>query len=190
MEVSQWAEQAQTWENTFLWRIGDEGPSSSGKLCAKLPRNERNEKTLRSRGKWTKIGWIFHAAWSGITNSESIERKSTKITRTIGMYCRLNNLLWSWLTLRSSSSSFYCEFKIAQPPRWNATKTREKMSIPGNVFDCQHARRDLDELHNDSRNLAISSAILRTEALRKVRSKDHCKQYHNLAVRKEQEKKV
>ena len=30
--------------------------------------------------------------------------------------------------------------------------TREDMSIPGNVFDRQHAQRDSDELHNDSRN--------------------------------------
>ena len=36
------------------------------------------------------------------------------------------------------------------------------MRIPGNVFDRQHAQRDSDELHNDSRNLAISLAILRT----------------------------
>ena len=39
--------------------------------------------------------------------------------------------------------------------------TREEMSIPGNVFECQHARRDPDELHDDSRNLATTSAILR-----------------------------
>ena len=45
--------------------------------------------------------------------------------------------------------------------------TRENMSTPGNVFDCQHARRDPDEFHNDSRNLAISSAILRTEGIEK-----------------------
>ena len=30
--------------------------------------------------------------------------------------------------------------------------TRENMIIPGNVFDCQHTRRDPDELHNDSKN--------------------------------------
>ena len=36
------------------------------------------------------------------------------------------------------------------------------MSIPGNVVDCQHARRDSDELYNDSRNLAILLDILRT----------------------------
>ena len=39
------------------------------------------------------------------------------------------------------------------------------MSIPGNVFDRQHAQRDSDELHNDSRNLATSLAILRTEGI-------------------------
>ena len=33
------------------------------------------------------------------------------------------------------------------------------MSIPGNVFDCQHAQRDPDELHNYSRNLATPSEI-------------------------------
>ena len=39
------------------------------------------------------------------------------------------------------------------------------MSIPGNVFDRQHVRRDPDELHNDSSNLATLSAILRTEGI-------------------------
>ena len=43
--------------------------------------------------------------------------------------------------------------------------TRENMSIPGNVFDCQHARRDPVELHNDSRKLAISLAFLRKEGI-------------------------
>ena len=36
---------------------------------------------------------------------------------------------------------------------------REDMSIPGNVFDRQHAQRDPEELHNDLRNLATSSGI-------------------------------
>ena len=46
------------------------------------------------------------------------------------------------------------------------------MSIPGNVFDCQHARRDPDELHNDSRHLATSSAILKTEGIEKSESEE------------------
>ena len=41
--------------------------------------------------------------------------------------------------------------------------TRGDMSIPGSVSDCQPARRVLDELHNDSRNLASSSRIQRRE---------------------------
>ena len=45
--------------------------------------------------------------------------------------------------------------------------TRENMSIPGNVFDCQHARRNPDELHNDSRNFATPSAILKAEGIEK-----------------------
>ena len=45
--------------------------------------------------------------------------------------------------------------------------TRENTSIPGNVFDCQHARRNPDELHNDSRNFTRSSAILKTEGIEK-----------------------
>ena len=46
------------------------------------------------------------------------------------------------------------------------------MSIPGNAFDRQHARRDSDELHNDSRNLAISLAILRSEGIEKIGSEE------------------
>ena len=47
----------------------------------------------------------------------------------------------------------------------------------------QHARRDSDELHNDSRNLAISIAILRTEEIEKMRAKNHSNQYSYLAFR-------
>ena len=101
-------------------------------LRKKLPRNWRLEKTLLQRRKWsnsTKDEWIFYAAWSGVSNSEFIERSSTKIKRTIGFFFgRLKNLLWSWLTeqlwqyLRSSSSSYFFEFKKAQPRSWNAAK--------------------------------------------------------------------
>ena len=45
--------------------------------------------------------------------------------------------------------------------------TREDMSIPGNVFDCQLARRDPDELHNDSRTSATPSGVLRREGIEK-----------------------
>ena len=43
--------------------------------------------------------------------------------------------------------------------------TRVDLSIPVIVFVCQPARRDLDALHNTSRNLATSSGILRREGI-------------------------
>ena len=50
--------------------------------------------------------------------------------------------------------------------------TGEDMSIPGNVFDFQSARRDPDELHNTSKNLATSSGILRREGIEKSVSEE------------------
>ena len=46
------------------------------------------------------------------------------------------------------------------------------MSIPGKVFDCQHAHRDRDELHNYSRNLATLLAILRPQGIEKSGSEE------------------
>ena len=45
--------------------------------------------------------------------------------------------------------------------------TREDMSFPGSVFDCQPARRVPQELHTDSRNLTASSVIQRREGIGK-----------------------
>ena len=66
----------------------------------KLPSNWRIENALLQRRKWSnsKVEWIFYAARSGITYSESIGRSRTKSTRTIGVYWRFEILLWSWLT--------------------------------------------------------------------------------------------
>ena len=84
---------------------------------------------IRDHEQW--VYWeIRYEDYKNDTNSESIERSSTKITRTrtIGIYWRLKNLLWSWFTeqlwlyLRSSWSSHYFEFKIAKPRSWNAAK--------------------------------------------------------------------
>ena len=50
--------------------------------------------------------------------------------------------------------------------------TREDMSIPGNVFNCQPARRDPDELHKTSKNLAILSGVLRREGIEKRGSEE------------------
>ena len=50
--------------------------------------------------------------------------------------------------------------------------SREDMSIPGSVFDCQLARHVPGESYNDSRNLAASSGLQRREGIEKsVREK-------------------
>ena len=61
-----------------------------------------------------------------------------------------------------------------KPSRESRThrNTRENMSIPGNVFDRQPARRVPEELHNDSRNLATSSGIQRREGIEKSGSEE------------------
>ena len=56
--------------------------------------------------------------------------------------------------------------------------TPEDMSFPGNVFDRQHAQRNSDELHNDSKNLAISLAIKRTEGLENSGSEEPLQSIH------------
>ena len=75
------------WENTFVWRIEDEEPSSPGLLRKRLPRIWRNAKTLLSRGKyWKNKDWDnFLRSVIRITYSASIERSSTKIARMIIM---------------------------------------------------------------------------------------------------------
>ena len=56
--------------------------------------------------------------------------------------------------------------------------TREDMNIPGNVFDCQRARRVPEELHNDSGNLATPSGIQRREGIEKIGSKEPLQTTH------------
>ena len=50
--------------------------------------------------------------------------------------------------------------------------TREDMSIPGSVFDCQLAPRVPEESYNDSRNLATPSGIQRREGIEKSGSEE------------------
>ena len=50
--------------------------------------------------------------------------------------------------------------------------TRADMSIPGDVIDCQPARRDPHELHDISKNLATSSGIPRKEGIEKSGSEE------------------
>ena len=52
------------------------------------------------------------------------------------------------------------------------------MSIPGNVFNCQPVRRDPDELHKTSKNLATLSCVLRREGIEKRGSEEPSQSIH------------
>ena len=56
--------------------------------------------------------------------------------------------------------------------------TRADMSISGDVPDCQPARCDPDEVHNNSKNLATSSGLLRREGIEKSGSEEPLRSIH------------
>ena len=75
-----------------------------------------------------------HAAWSGITNSESIEdSKSSMILtqRAVMTY------------LRSSSCSHYLEFEKAEPRSWNAAKYTREYEYSLETFLIVHMLNDI-----------------------------------------------
>ena len=100
----------------------------------------------------TKMGRISYATWSGITNSESVLLRSWLTEQLWHTYVPHQALI--------TPSSKKPSREVGMP-----RNTREKKSISGNVFDCQHARREPDEFHNDSRKLAVSFAFLRKEGI-------------------------
>ena len=122
-------------------------------LRKKFPRNWRLEKTLLQRRKWsnsTKDEWIFYAAWSGVSNSEFIERSSTKIKKNDSIVFWKTQKIFNNLGSPSSYDSTYVlhQALITSSSRKPSREvgmlrnTREKnTSVLGNVFDCQHARR-------------------------------------------------
>ena len=74
--------------------------------------------------------------------------------------------------LRSNIKLLLPRVQESLAAKLECSETRENRSIPGNAFDRQHARRDSDELHNDSRNLAMSLSILRSEGIEKIGSEE------------------
>ena len=106
----------------------------------------KNAAIRKNYWKTTKIGRISYAAWSGITNSESILLRSWFTEQLWRTYVPHQTLI--------TPSSRKSSREVGMP-----RNTRENMCFPGNVFDRQHARRDPDELYNYSRNLATPSGI-------------------------------
>ena len=80
---------------------------------------------------------------------------------------------WAVVTDLRSSSSCYLEFVESFAAKLECHEIHKNIwGIPGNAFDCQHARRDPDASHNDSRNLATLLGILRTEGIEESESEE------------------
>ena len=158
------------WENTFVWRIEDEESSSPGMLRKKVAENLKNWKDAAIKRKILKNS----EDWKIFTQPDQESRTASRLRDQVR---RLPELLVfvedSKIFYDPDSPSSYGSAYVShqalitsssrEPSRdiGMLRNTREEMSIPGNVFECQHARRDPDELHDDSRNLATTSAILR-----------------------------
>ena len=151
--------------------------------------------------KWsnsTKVEWIFYAAWSRMSKNEfhygikfgnhqndKIFLKSRK-SSTILIYWAVMtyaHVPHQALIISNSKKAWAAKSRILQ-------NTRENMSIPGNVFDCQHARRDAWWITQWFKKFDSTSSgdSLRREELRKVGVKNHCNQYIYLAFLEKQRK--
>ena len=116
-----------------------------------MPRNWKIEMTLLSRGNY----WKNNEDWNNFLRSMIRNHEQWE---SILLRPWLTEQLWRTYVphqaLITSSSIGKPSREIGMP-----RNTRENMSILGNVFDCQQARRDPEELHNDSRNLTTPSGI-------------------------------
>ena len=183
LKANKWADQAQRQrihlccELETKNRLHQERYARSCQEIEELKRRGYQEENPEK--KTTKIGIISHAAWSGITNTESILLRSSLTEQLWRTHVHHQALITSSSRKRSREVGML-------------RNTREDVSIPGNVFDRQHAQRVPEELHNDSRNLATPTGIKRREQTecRKVGAKNHCNQYLYLAFQGEQREKV
>ena len=149
-----------------------------------MPRNWRME-SVRKRSNSTKVGWTFYAAWSGITNSESVKRLGQKLARTIGIHQRRGGVPWSWFieqfqqVPRSASTSCRLEFQKEAVPRIYTRRYEyswRRFWLPTCPTKSWRITQWFKEFGN----------ILEKKDLEKVRAENHCKQYIYLAFRREE----
>ena len=157
--------------NTFVWQIGDEVPSSSRNLCRSCRETEELKRRCLQEANTEKRRTFEECSTQHDRESRTVSLLRDQIRK---LQERLEHFEDSKiLTHRAGMTATYVFHQdlITSSSRKPSREvgmprnSREDMSIPGNVFDRQHARRDPDELLNDSRNLATSSAILRTEGI-------------------------
>ena len=108
---------------------------------------------------------------------EEIPTQHDQESRTVSLFFYDPDLLSSFDILAFLIKLLLPRVRGSLAAKLECREIHERMSILGNVFDRLHARRDSGELHNDSSNLAISLAILRTEGIENSGSEEHCNQY-------------
>ena len=157
-------------------------------LCKKCREIEEFLKTLLSRGKYgktTKIGRISCAACM-LRKHEQWVYSSTMLT------------YWAVMTdLRSSSSSYYLEFKKAKPRSWNAAKyTREYEYSWKRFWSSTCSTRSwwitqwFKKFGNTIGNPWWCWGFWEKKELRIVGAKNHCNQYLYLAFQQERGENV
>ena len=134
LEPIQWADQAQ-WEKyicatNWKWRIVFTS-NATQETAKNLKNSKRRCCQEENIEKQRRLEYFPMQHDQEITYSESIERSSTKTTRTIGVYWRLENLLWSWLTEQSwqyprSSSSYTKGYEYSWTRSWWITQWFKK----------------------------------------------------------------
>ena len=109
------------------------------------------------------------------------DQSSTRITRTVGFFSEDSRVFYDPDSPSSHDSTYVPHQALTSSSSRKPSRevgmlrnTRENVSIPGNVFDCQYARRDHDGLHNDSRNLATPTGMKRREGIEQSGSEDQC----------------
>ena len=141
LKANQWADQAQR-EREYIC-VADWGWRTIFMKKAMQEVAEKIEELKRSgcQEKITEKQWRL----------EGFPAQHDQESRTVSLFFYDPDLLSSYDEALVTSSSRKPSREVGM------LRKHENMSIPGNVFDRQHAQRDSDELHNDPRNLATST---------------------------------
>ena len=139
-------------------QMGDEGTSSSRMCCQKLPRNWRIEKMLQAGmrlPKTSKVGRIFCAECQ---ESRTVILLSDEGRRVQEWDEYFEDSIFCDPDLFSSYDvlTFFIEFVFPRVRESRAAlleclEIHNRICVLGNVFACEHARPELDELHKDSK---------------------------------------
>ena len=177
----QWTDQAQRERIHLCSESEDEEPSSPGNATQEVAKKLKNWKDVAIKRKTLKNSEDWEIFTQPDQESRTASRLRDQVRRLPELLVYIEDSKTFYDLDSPSSYASACvphQALITSSSRKPSRdigmlrNTREDMNIPGNVFECQHARRDPDELHDDSRKLSTTSAILRTEGIEKSGSEE------------------